>query len=232
MRQGTQTWRNLLFVHWPVPLSVLQPLVPDALTVDTHDGVAYVGLVPFEMHNVKPYRWAPPIPTATHFLETNVRTYAHMDGDNPGVWFLSLEAASSLAVRAARTFWHLPYFRAEMTATYDGNLVDYRSERRWPEPKDASLSLRYEIGAELPTSMAGTLQFFLAERYLLYSTNARGELLRGQVHHTPYPLREAQIHAMQESLTERAGIVHKGEALAALYSPGVDVDIFALERVK
>ncbi len=230
-RQGTQSWRHLLFVHWPVPLAVLRPLVPEALSIDTYEGVAYVGLVPFEMHDVKPYRWAPMVPTARNFLETNVRTYVHMGGDNPGVWFLSLEAASSLAVWAARAFWHLPYFRAKMVAAYDGNVVDYQSTRQWPEPKDASLSLRYEIGTALPASEPETLRFFLAERYLLYSTNPRGELFRGQVHHAPYPLHEARIDSLHETLVARAGIASQGDPISALYSPGVDVDIFALERV-
>ena len=109
--RGYQNWRNLLFLHWPVEVAQLRPLVPDALQLDLYEGQAFVGVVPFAMEGVRP-RWLPPS-LAFAFLETNVRTYV-VHNDRPGVFFLSLDAAHSPAVWAARKFWGLPYFRADM----------------------------------------------------------------------------------------------------------------------
>ena len=100
---GHQRWRDLLFLHWPIPVAILRPLIPRQLEIDTYDGVAYIGLVPFWMTGVRP-NWAP-AQSAFSFLETNVRTYVYSEGCNgrdPGVYFFSLEAASAIAVAVAR----------------------------------------------------------------------------------------------------------------------------------
>ena len=109
-----QQWGDLLFMHWPVPVAVLQPYLPPRLQLDTYDGMAWLAVVPFRMWDVHT-RFTPPLPGARDFLELNVRTYVHLDGV-PGVWFLSLDASNALAVWAARTFFHLPYLRANHAA--------------------------------------------------------------------------------------------------------------------
>ena len=86
------TWRSLLFLHWPLPPDAVRPLLPAEMTLDTFDGSAWVGLVPFTMTGVK-FRWLGSIPSMRRFHECNVRTYVHRDGE-PGVWFFSLDAAS------------------------------------------------------------------------------------------------------------------------------------------
>lgn len=222
--QGYQRWRSLLFLHWEVPLAVLRPLVPDALALDTCEDRAYVGLVPFTMQGVRPLRQLPALPGTADFHETNVRTYVHHRGA-PGVYFFSLDAANRLAVWAARTFFHLPYFHAAMTLTRQGDEVRYTSARR---RGSADLSLRYRIGAPLPPSEPGTLQFFLAERYLLFTQDKKGQVLCGQVHHAPYPLRAAEVLALDQGLLAAAGLPTTGAQAPALYSPGVDVEIFPL----
>jgi uncharacterized protein YqjF (DUF2071 family) len=207
----------------------LRSLVPPRLSIDTFEGRAYVGLVPFTMNNVRPLVPLPGVPGAADFHETNVRTYVHLDGAGPGVFFFSLEAASRLAVWAARTFFHLPYHHARRSRSQDGDTVSYRSQRRGPG--HAGLHLRYRIGDPLPQSQPGSLQHFLAERYLLYTPHPSGTLLRGQVHHSPYPLKQAQVLELDEDLLAAAGIPRTGPPLPPLYSPGVDVDIFKLEAV-
>jgi len=226
--QGFQQWRHLLFVHWEVPLSVLRPLIPPALQVDTYEGRAFVGLVPFTMRGVRAHRFLPAVPGAADFHETNVRTYVLREGRDPGVWFFSLDAANRLAVFAARTFFHLPYYHADMDLQVDGAQVRYRSERR---SGAARLQLSYEIGARLPPSEPGTLQFFLAERYYLYTVDRRQRLVRGQVHHPPYPLYTASVEHLEESLLSAAAVSAASELPLKLYSPGVDVEVFALARV-
>src|SRR6476661_4936616 len=101
-----QTWENLLFMHWPVPISAVRPLIPEPLEIDTFDGNAWVAVVPFAMRNVRP-AFFPPLPWLSNFYELNVRTYVHINGE-PGVWFFSLDTDSALTVWGARKFYHLP----------------------------------------------------------------------------------------------------------------------------
>src|SRR6266571_7182003 len=91
--QGSQRWHRLLFSHWELPAETLRPLVPTRLSLDGFEGHYYVGAVSFTMQNVRPFRWAPPFPTATEFGEINLRTYVHLDGQEPGVYFFSLDAS-------------------------------------------------------------------------------------------------------------------------------------------
>ena len=125
-----QSWLELLFLHWAVPVEVLRPLVPRRLEIDTYEGRAYVGLVPFTMTGVRPV-WSPAIPGLADFHEVNVRTYVHLDGREPGVWFLSLDASSRVAVLVARATYHLPYRFARMSLTRGPEEeVHYSSERQ------------------------------------------------------------------------------------------------------
>src|SRR3954471_20196193 len=107
---GFQRWHSLLFLHWPVPEAVLRPLVPPALTIDCYDGVAYLGLIPFAIEEARPV--GAPAALGLRFLETNIRTYVHLDGREPGIYFFSLDAASWNAVVGARLGFGLPYFPA------------------------------------------------------------------------------------------------------------------------
>src|SRR3954467_6276452 len=132
---GFQRWRSLLFLHWEVPVEAVAALLPPGLSVDTFDGRTYVGVVPFTMRDVSPW-WSPSVPGVSNFHELNVRTYVHV-GDRPGVWFFSLEAASSIAVIAARPGWHLPYHRAAMSLDVGDDDVRYTSRRLWPGPRPA-----------------------------------------------------------------------------------------------
>ena len=221
---GYQSWRDLLFLHWPVAEEVLRPLVPEALSLDTFDGQAYIGLVPFAMANVRPWWW--PRALSFQFLETNLRTYVHIDGRDPGVYFFSLEAASWLAVKVARWRWHLPYFHARMTLERSGRRLRYASERRGPD--NPRVEIDCHIDQELGPSRADTLEHFLFERYLLHVVRRR-RLLTGQVHHTPYPVWRAVVEHCEEQLITAAGLPPPdGPPALAHFSPGVDVELFAL----
>jgi uncharacterized protein YqjF (DUF2071 family) len=225
---GYQKWRSLLFVHWEVPPVVLRPLVPPELAIDTFEGRAYVGLVPFTMREVRPSRHLPPAPTAQDFHEVNLRTYVHRDGRDPGVWFFSLDAASSLAVLAARAFFHLPYWRARIERRDQAGKLAYRSERLWADAAPASLQAQWERGDRLGNAAPDTFEHFLVERYYLYARTSRARLLRAQVHHRPYPLHRARVTALDESLLHAAGIERPARLASELWSEGVDVEIFPL----
>src|SRR5690242_7753116 len=136
-----QTWHDLLFAHWPVPVDTLRPLILPALTLDTYDGRAWVGVVPFRMRGVRP-RFVPPIPWLSAFPDLNVRTYV-VQGGQPGVWFYSLDAGNPLAVAAARAVFHLPYYHARMSCCVDGNSVEYASQRTHHGAAAATFVARY-----------------------------------------------------------------------------------------
>ena len=227
-----QRWEELLFMHWEVDPEPLAAMLPEGLSLDTFEGKAYVGVVPFTMVDVRPV-YLPPVSIMSDFHETNVRTYVHYQGANPGVWFFSLDAANPVAVKIARRWFHLPYHYADMELFADPvtNHTRYTSERLWPEPVPAKLKLGYKVTGPIEPAKPGTLEHFLAERYYLYSLKEQN-LYRGQVHHVRYPLQLAELTDLEESLVQAAKI-KRPQGLPPLvhYAASVDVDIFALKRV-
>jgi hypothetical protein len=223
---GFQRWRHLLFLHWEVGAKALAALLPGELTVDTYEGRAWVGVVPFTMRDVAP-RWSPSVPGVSHFHELNVRTYVHHRGKDPGVWFFSLDAAATLAVVIARARWHLPYHRASMRLDVEGDRVHYESRRLFPGPKPAEFEADYRIGEAIGSAKPGTLEHFFAERYILYARTGQG-LSIGRVHHVPYPLHRAHVERWRDGMVQAAGLPAGKDEPLALYSPGVDVDVYDL----
>lgn len=224
-RSGVQTWRDLLFLHWSVDPAALRALVPPALGIDTFEGAAYVGLVPFTMDGVR----LGPVPLQS-FLEVNLRTYVHAGGV-PGVWFFSLDADSRLAVYGARAFFGLPYFLARMGSEARGDAVEYRSDRA-AGPGPARLDLRWTVlDRDLHHAAAGSLEHFLTERYALYGPRADGSVYRVRVHHPPWPLHRARVDRLEQSFLAAAGVTASRNPIdRVLASPrGVDVQTFARE---
>lgn len=201
------------------------------MTLDTFDGRAYLGVVPFLMRDVSPW-WSPSIPGVSTFPELNVRTYVHHEGRDPGVWFFSLDAAKLLVVVTARTAWRLPYSWAAMSLDEDADRVHYRSRRRWPDRSTGRFEARYRVGDSIGTGQPGSFEHFLAERYLLYTTRRDGRLVQGRVHHRPYPLHRAELPDLHETVISAAGLPTPAESPHLLLRPGVDVDIYPLRPVE
>src|SRR6202795_3064950 len=199
-----QSWHDLLFAHWPVDAAALRPLIPRSLEIDTFDGRAWLGIVPFRMSGVR-LRWTPALPWLSAFPELNVRTYVTAQ-DKPGVWFFSLDAANAVAVAAARLSFHLPYFRARMTCDGGDGWIRYNSERAHPGAPAASFVGRYRPTGECSKAQAGSLVHFLTERYCLYST-AGERIYRGEIHHPAWRLQPAAAEFTKNSMAEAAGLV-------------------------
>lgn len=219
-----QTWEHLLFLHWEIDPALIQATLPAGLTVDTFDGKAYLGIVPFYMNWIRP-KFLPPVPKLSFFLETNLRTYVYDQNGVPGVWFYSLDCNQPLAVWIARTFFKLPYFHAKMTARRDGEAVDYLTQRRGVEAQGKFV---YRPISEPKSAEIGTLEFFLGERYVLFANTKQG-LKSGRVWHTPYQLSSAEVSHYTAELIALAGfpaITHPFDN--ALYSAGVRVNVFPL----
>ena len=219
------TWCDLLFAHWRVAPDALRGQIPEALEIDTFDGEAYLGVVPFRMEHVGPrgLGWLPgTLPGPRAFPELNVRTYVVRDG-KPGVWFFSLDAASRLAVWGARTFFDLPYFHADLTATAAGDWIDYGSERRDRRCGPGGLRARYRpIGERLEVA-SGSLEHWLTERYCLYAAGSRGKVRRGEIHHPPWPLFEAEAEIEHNTVAEAFGLALTAPPVALHFARRIHV---------
>lgn len=199
-----QTWSKLLFAHWPLAPDVLRPLIPAALEVDTFDGQAWVGVVPFYMSGIH-FRGLPAIFTSGEFCELNVRTYV-VHGDKPGVWFLSLDAGSFLAVTGARQAFHLPYYQALMRLKAEGDSIQYVSERTHRNAAHAEFDGSYHPVSPVFESKDGSLEYWLTERYHLYSADRRGHIYRGDIEHGRWPLQTAEAEIRLNTMALASGI--------------------------
>ena len=184
-----ETLEDVLFAHWRVPPQELRPLLPDDVEIDRYDGAAWVGIVALRVSALRS-RGLLPVPGISSFLQLNVRTYVRGPDDRPGVWFLSLDASSRLAVEGARRRFGLPFFHARLSLDETGDWRDVECAR--VGERGRVFSGRYRTEGEETVPAAGSLEQFLVERYCLYATDRRGRLRRGEIHHEPWTLRGAE----------------------------------------
>jgi uncharacterized protein YqjF (DUF2071 family) len=230
-----QSWHHLLFLHWEVPAMELQALLPPGLDLDTYDGIAYVGLIPFTLSGVRPVG-IPAMPGLSTFHEVNVRTYVHRNGKDPGVWFFSLDASSVLAVTAARAAYHLPYFNASIDFKASDEAlpaVEFQTRRddsRGAMPANARIRYR-PVEGPVQAARPNSLEHFLIERYILYAADEGKNLYKARVHHQPYPLQRAEVLELEETLVWSAGVRRPQEPALRHYARGVDVNVYGVEKV-
>lgn len=223
------TWRNLLFAHWPIDPAILRPLVPAELEIDTFDGMAWIGLIPFQMTDTR-FAGVPPFPGLSRFYECNVRTYVRC-GPASGVWFFSLDAEHLLPTLGGRIVWNLNYVHARFKVARTTGYTDYRLARRaWGPWPVATTHVAWSVGSPIPTSQPGSLAHFLTERYWLFTKKA-GAIHAGRVAHEPWPLHEATVHELEDGLVKAAGVEVAGPPIAYA-TPGVRVEGFKLQRVR
>jgi uncharacterized protein YqjF (DUF2071 family) len=203
-----QVWTDLLFAHWRVPFETLRPLVPASLTLETWEGEAWLGVVPFDLSRLQP-RALPPLPGMGSFPEINVRTYVNVGGRR-GVYFFSLDAASPGAVFVARTFFRLPYRNAAITIRREGGgAFHYDSARR---DGAARFRGRYAPEGAPFTAAPGSLDEWLTERYCLYTT-ALGRPWRLDIDHPPWALQRARATIDENTMAAPIGVTLAGAPL-------------------
>jgi len=222
-----QNWGKLLFMHWAIDAEALRPLISSQLSIDTFEGKAWIGVVPFTMWGIRA-SFMPAIPGTSSFHELNVRTYVHFNGI-PGVWFFSLDAANSLAVWGARAFYHLPYFNARMSLAQKVKAIHYSSTRIDNRGESADFQATWKIGEPLPRSEPGSLEFFLTERYCLYA-NHRDQIYRSRIFHDPWPLQSATVDSFHSTMIESLGVVAPSGEPLLHYAEAIAVDIWPLRR--
>lgn len=196
-----QSWHDLLFAHWSIPVATLRAAVPRTLEIDSFEGRAWLGIVPFRMSGVRP-RWLPPVPGLSAFPELNVRTYVTREGRS-GVYFFSLEARNPIAVAVARAWFHLPYFRARMSCEREGEWIRYASIRTHSGAPSAELAGSYRPTGGVFQALPEALEHWLTERYCLYAALQDGRVWRADIHHRPWPLQVAQA-AFERNTMARA----------------------------
>jgi len=219
-----QFWRDLLFAHWPVPPRRLRPLVPAALPLDTFDGQGWITIAPFLME-IRP-RGLPTPPGFARIPELNCRTYVTLEG-KPGVYFFSLDITSAAAVWGARTFYHLPYFRSDMRVYKSAEAISYSSKRRRAK---AVWTATYEPISPVQLSSPGTIDYFLTERYCLYTTH-HARALRADIHHLPWPLQQARAEIHENTIADAAGIALHGPPAILSFAREIEVLVWPLRRV-
>jgi uncharacterized protein len=223
-----QSWVDLLFCHWPVAPDALRPHVPVRLPLDLAEGTAWVSIAAFEVRATR-LRGLPPPPAIGRFPELNVRTYITRGG-RPGIFFFSLDAASAPAVAAARRLYRLPYFRAEMEIARDGAGTRYRSERRDPRGAPARFAARWRPAGASRSAARGSLEEWLVERYRLYTAEAGGGLLAGDIHHRRWTLSDAEFAVGANTMSAGLGL-ELGAPPLVQHAARVDALFWPLERV-
>lgn len=228
-----QRWSELLFLHWAVSPDLVQAGLPEGLSVDTYEGRAWIGVVPFLMSGVRP-RGLPAVPGLSNFPELNLRTYVYDTRGRPGVWFYSLDTPNPVANWIARTFFHLNYRTARMRVRAKNGRLDYSSELKladgWDDPQNYSWQREGLVFEAEP----GSLDFFLVERYRLFAyDNKRDRLFSGRVDHVPYPLQSATVRGYTKRLFGLNQLEEPEDAPdSILCSSGVDVTVHPLGRVE
>ena len=200
-----QTWKDVLFAHYPVQKKVLEKLVPSVLPLDTYNGTCWVSIVPYLTSSMHP-RGFPPIPGMAAYPGFNIRTYVTLNG-KPGVYFFRLTAANFLAAHFAKTFFRLPYLYMDMKYKKVKNLIVFESEKK----TGLQLLCNYKsISDPVPTEK-GSLEEWLVERYCVYTVNKKGVPLRGDILHEPWLLEKAEAEFHQNTLLSSLNIVAENE---------------------
>ena len=229
-----QQWLDLLFAHWPIPAATMRALVPPQLELDTWDGMAWVGVVPFRMQGVRP-RLVPAMPWLSAFPELNIRTYVKVRDhgvEKTGVYFFSLEAANPIAVAIARSTFKLPYFNARMALTEKAGTIHYRSQRTHRNAPAAEFVGSYGPTGAVYQSTPGSFDAWLTERYALYTVDQRGRVYIGEIHHIPWPLQPATATFETNTMAQASGLTLPGVAPILHFVRHLDVVVWSLRSVE
>jgi uncharacterized protein YqjF (DUF2071 family) len=218
-------WDDVLFAHWRADPETVAARLPPSLSVDTFDGAAYLGVVGFEMQDIRP-RGAP---VGLTFPEVNLRTYVEADG-KPGIYFFNLDADDPLGVFVAQKLFRLPYYRARMSVRRDGDEITLRSRR--PDGRAAGFDATYSPDGDTITPEPRTLEHFLTERYRFYTADDAGRLYYGDIQHAPWSVAPATATIRENDLFTVNGFETPAEDPLCHYSPGIDVTADVLRRSK
>jgi hypothetical protein len=219
-------WRDVGFFHWPVDPDTVAATLPDRLSVDTYDGRAYLGIVPFRMTDIRPRG----SPIGLSFGELNLRTYVEADGV-PGVYFYNLDADDAIGVRIARTLFQLPYYRARMRVDATGERVRFQSDRTHHGVPPARFDATYGPAGTPAAPEPGSLESFLVERYRFYADSDDGTLYYADIDHEPWPLQTGTVDIRRNDLFGANGFDDPDGEPLVHFSEGIRVTAGRLHRL-
>ena len=212
----SQRWTDLGYYHWRYDPTEVQSHLPDGIRVDTFDGDAWVGLVPFVMEGLRPVG-VPALPHHRRFVEVNVRTYVRDPSGRPAVWFFSLDVPLLDVVALARAGVGARYCLARATHAREGGRHRYALTRRWPRAPHTGAAIEVEVGE--PVDEAELAEFLTARWAAL--TSWAGRLLRSPVTHERWPLASAEVRRLEQSMVQAAGLPDPAGEPLVHFSPGV-----------
>jgi hypothetical protein len=231
----TQRWNDLLFAHWPVPVSAVAPLISPELQVDTFQGSAWLGISPFWMDRIK-LRGLPALPGVRSFPSLNLRTYVREPRSGAaGFCLLSVEVGDLAAVLLGRSLYRLPYHWAKMQLEQTQTREFSFSSRRRLSAQPALFRARYRgLGPtrRLAELRSGTLEHFLMERSCMFLRDHAGRSIRANLHNVSWPLEEAEADIEQNELAAALGIRLPSVAPVLYYARRLAVYIWPAELVR
>lgn len=227
----TQTWHDLLFAHWPVSPEQLRPSVPSQLEIDTLAGNAWLGIVVFRLSGVR-LRGLPEVPFLSAFPEINVRTYVS-DGNQSGVYFLSLDTNNPLAIAIARPWFRLAYFSSRISFTQRGDGIRFTSRRVQRGAPSANFSGRYSARS-CTLNEPSELARWLAERYCFYACDSKSgqNMYRCDIAHRPWTLQHAQATIVQNTMALSHGIELPAVEPLLLYARYMKAHVWRVVKVQ
>ena len=224
-----QTWLDTCLLHWPVEVEDLRRAVPAVLPLDTFEGRAWLTMTPLFVRGSHP-RLVPPFGPWASFPELNLRTYTTVGG-RPGIYFLTLDCASAVAVAAARAIYRVPYRLARMAMRREGARTVFGSRRVGPGPLPARVVVAYAPVGEPVTAAPGSLDHWLLERYCCYGVDRLLGVLRTEIAHPPWRTHRAEVELRENTLLRAHGLAVEGAPLAHL-ARRQDVRFWAPRRAR
>lgn len=225
-----QSWNNLLFSHWPVSPEVLRPHIPSTLKIDTFEQFAWVGIVLFVMEGIYP-RGISSVSLVPKFPEINVRTYVQYNG-KPGVFFMSLDVEDWASLTIAKKWYRLPYRAAQISYKKEGQTYYFHSIRKDRTNIPIMFKGNFTPRSEVFFPKKETLDHWLTERYCLYSTNHRGNIYCGEIHHRPWPLQTVEAEISSNTLFSPFNIDIPKVRPLFHFSKGVDTLIWNIKKIR
>ncbi|WP_280769462.1 YqjF family protein [Salipaludibacillus daqingensis] len=224
----SMTWEYLLFMHWSVNKHIIQDRLPSPLKVDTFQGQAYLGIVPFLMTNIAFSRL--PKLTKLAFPELNLRTYVTYNG-KPGIYFFHLDANNILANQIARSFFKLNYVHASIDVNHPNDtnkFVDFSHRRKHSK---AEFSAAYRPVSEPFLSSEQLFAAWSTERYRFFSSNGKGKIYQGDIAHEPWHLQKADVEVRSNSIIDAAGFPLSPQPAHVLYGHSINVAATKFSRL-
>ncbi|MEZ0227702.1 MAG: YqjF family protein [Planctomycetota bacterium] len=216
---GVQTWRDMLSLHWPIPVDDVRRLVPPSLSIDRFDGKAYISIVAFRSVDSRP-AFAPGR-FGMSWNEVNVRTYVHRDEKEPGVYMLSCDTDSLMVSLGMRVGGGLACRTSKIEHRHEDGRLDWSCERSDGPVYRATCQLGGRAGAAEP----GTLEHFLCERYFLHQERPRS-LWTMQIHHAPIDLERARVLEIEDGLIGALGLPEREGEPIVHYAREVKTELF------